>query len=264
MKALTEDAASSGPVSWWTAGDVLIVHMTHPPVNALGDAMLAGLADALSAFDASTAKVALIASAVPGFFAAGADIKRIAGGDRAAFAAYGHAMRTPMNRLASHRRPSIAVLEGRALGGGLELALAATLRVAARDALLGLPEVRLGLIPGAGGTQRLPRLVGRSNALQLMLTGAEISAARALEMGLVDRLSDPGQAFDDAMALATELAALPSAALDAIVRCVDDAADLPFARGLAVEADRINELFDTDDAREGIAAFLQRRAPKFG
>jgi len=240
-----------------------VIRLGSPPANAIGQPLLDGLSKALDAFDASSAKVLVVSSSIPGFFAAGADIKQMENGDRAAFEAFGVAFRKPLERLAAHSRPSIAVVEGLALGGGLELAMAATFRIAGDNALFTMPEVKLGLIPGAGGTQRLPRLVGRGNALQLMLLGNEISATEAAKMGLVDRVTHQGGALDAAMSVAEQLSEMPAAAMAAVMRCVDESADLPLSAGLAAEAVRINDLFDTADAREGISAFFQGRAPRY-
>ena len=255
--------AGDGPVSWETKGRVQVIRLGSPPANAIGQPLLDGLSSALDAFDTSSAKVLVVSSSTAGFFAAGADITQIENGDRAAFEAFGVAFRKPLERLAAHSRPSIAVVEGLALGGGLELAMAATFRIASDNALFTMPEVKLGLIPGAGGTQRLPRLVGRGNALRLMLLGDEISATEAAKMGLVDRVTHQGGALDAAMSLAEQLTEMPAAAMAAVMRCVDESADLCLSAGLAAEAVRINDLFDTADAREGISAFFQGRAPRY-
>jgi enoyl-CoA hydratase/carnithine racemase len=252
-----------GPVSWETKGRVQVIRLGSSPANAIGQPLLDGLSSALDAFDASSAKVLVVSSSIPGFFAAGADIKQIENRGRAAFEAFGVAFRKPLERLAAHSRPSIAVVEGVALGGGLELAMAATFRIAGDNALFSMPEVKLGLIPGAGGTQRLPRLVGRGNALRLMLLGNEISATEAAKMGLVDRVTHQGGALDAAMSLAEQLTEMPAAAMAAVMRCVDESADLSLSAGLAAEAVRINDLFDTADAREGISAFFQGRPPRY-
>src|SRR5258708_17022412 len=233
-----------GPVTWETKGRVQVIRLGSPPANAIGQPLLDGLSSALDAFDASSAKVLVVSSSIPGFFAAGADIKPMENGDRAAFEAFGVAFRKPLERLAAHSRPSIAVVEGLALGGGLELAMAATFRIAGDNALFTMPEVKLGLIPGAGGTQRLPRLVGRGNALRLMLLGNEISATEAAKMGLVDRVTHQGGALDAAMSVAEQLTETPAAAMAAVMRCVDESADLRLSEGLAAEAVRINDLFD--------------------
>ena len=132
-------------------------------------------------------------SAITGFFAAGADIKHMSAVDAASFREYGNALRAGLERLSALPMVSVAAIDGLALGGGLELAMACTMRVAATGARLGLPEVKLGLIPGAGGTQRLPRLVGRGRALDIMLTGRQVEADEAFWIGLIDRLAEPGE-----------------------------------------------------------------------
>jgi enoyl-CoA hydratase len=149
------------------------------------------------------------------------------------------------------------------LGGGLELAMACSLRVAGSSARLGLPEVKLGLIPGAGGTQRLPRLVGNGRALDIMLTGREVDAEEALRIGLVDRLVPGGTAVDAARALARELCAASSPAQRAVVRTVDAAYDRPLAEGLRYEAEQVQELFECGEATEGLRAFIDKRSPEF-
>jgi enoyl-CoA hydratase/carnithine racemase len=207
--------------------------------------------------------VLIIGSALDGFFAAGADIKLMATASPAEFAAYGEQLRDPLTRLATADKPSIAAIEGFALGGGLELALACTLRVGSRTARLGLPESKLGLIPGAGGTQRLPRLVGRGRALDIMLTARTIAAEEAHAIGLLDRLVEPGTAVTEAIALAATLCERSGAALTEIMRCVDDAQERPLTEGLAREAERVNQLFTGPQAQEGLTAFLQKRQPDY-
>ncbi len=160
-------------------------------------------------------------------------------------------------------RVSVAAIDGLALGGGLELAMACTLRVAGAGARMGLPEVKLGLIPGAGGTQRLPRLVGRGRALDIMVTGREVDAEEALRIGLVDRLVPTGTAVAAARELARELCACSSPAQRAVVRAVDAAYDRPLAEGLRYEAEQVQEVFERGEALEGIRAFIDKRAPEF-
>lgn len=253
-----------GPISWGEQGRAFVVHLERPPANALGTPTVEGLGAALDAFDRSTARALVVASALPGFFAAGADIRQMSGASPEDFAAYGKALRAPMERLAAHDRPSIAVVEGRALGGGLELALATTLRIGSTDARLGLPEARLGLIPGAGGTQRLPRLIGRGRALEIMLRAREVRADEAAAIGLLDLVVASGTALDAALSWVDELARNSPAALTAIMRCVEEADDRPLAEGVAGEAERVNGLFAGPEAREGLAAFLEKRAPEYG
>ncbi|MCW2759485.1 MAG: enoyl-CoA hydratase, partial [Nocardioidaceae bacterium] len=193
-------------VSWRTASPgVWVVTLDKPPANALGPAILDGLHAVVDAAEAAgDVKVMVVASAIDGFFAAGADIKHMATIDVDSFMAYGDAMRAANDRLAAAPWISIAAVDGLALGGGLELAMACTMRVSGPRGSFGLPEVKLGLIPGAGGTQRLPRLVGRGRALDIMLTARQVPAEEALAIGLVDRVVD-GDVVEAALAMAGEL-----------------------------------------------------------
>ncbi|HET6190169.1 MAG TPA: enoyl-CoA hydratase-related protein, partial [Trebonia sp.] len=181
------------------------VSMASPPANALSVPLLDGLHAALDAAEAAgNVKVMIVSSALDGFFAAGADIKHLAKIDAESFAGYGAQMRAVNDRIAAGPWLSVAAVGGLALGGGLELAMACTLRVSGPRARYGLPEVRLGLIPGAGGTQRLPSLVGRGRALDIMLTARQVPADEALAIGLVDRLTE-GDVTVEALTLAGEL-----------------------------------------------------------
>ena len=243
------------------------VQLHGPPANALALPLVDGLDRALDEFDKSPARVLVITSALDGFFAAGADIKLMSAlanaVDTAKFMKYGNRLRGALDRLAGSDRPSVAAIEGLALGGGLELALAATMRVGSRSAQLGLPESKLGLIPGAGGTQRLPRVVGRGRALDIMLTARNVPADEAYAMGLLDRLVEPGEAEKAALELAGQLATRSPAALTQVMRCVDDAFDLPLEEGKQREAERVTELFAGPEAREGLGAFIQKRRPDY-
>jgi enoyl-CoA hydratase len=250
-------------VSWTAEGPAFLVQLANPPANQLSPPLVAGLAAAVAEFEASAARVLILHSALDGFFMAGGDIKFMSSADPAGFEAYSAALRTAFDRIAGLDRPSIAVIEGRALGGGLELALACTMRIGSASARLGVPESKLGLIPGAGGTQRLPRLVGRGRALDMMLTGRQVSVDEALAIGLLDRVTEPGGALALAVQLGGQLGAMSRPALEAVLRSVDDAADLPLARGMAAEAARVTELFDSPDGREGLAAFVAKRPASF-
>jgi enoyl-CoA hydratase len=250
-------------VTWQPAAPgVWNITMASPPANALSVPLLDGLHAALDAAQAGGVKVIVLSSAVDGFFAAGADIKHLAAIGAASFTAYGDQMRAVNDRLAAAPFLSVAAVDGLALGGGLELAMAATMRVSGPRARYGLPEVKLGLIPGAGGTQRLPRLVGRGRALDIMLTARQVPAAEALAIGLVDRLTG-GDVAEAALALAGELAAVSLPAQRAAVAAVDAALDLPLDAGLGFEAARVQALFEHGEAAEGIAAFTEKRPPRF-
>jgi enoyl-CoA hydratase/carnithine racemase len=252
-------------VSWEPAGrGVLRIILQRPPANALGVPLIEGLNQALNVASADAGvKVLVVESGVPGFFAAGADIRHMAAADGAAFAGYGDALRAVLGRFAGPERISIAAVEGLALGGGLELALACTLRVAGAQARFGLPEVKLGLIPGAGGTQRLPRLVGRGRALDIMLTGRQVGAEEAFAIGLVNRLAASGAAGAEALALAGELSRLSRPAQQAVIRTVDASEQTSLPDGLAYEAEQVQGLFETGEAKEGLNAFLEKRPPDF-
>ena len=239
-------------------GAVTHAVMERPPANALGRPLIEGLEHVLDVFlDRDDAKVLVISSAIPGFFAAGADLKYISTLDADGFRNYRDDLRAPMERLAGCRRPSIAAIDGLALGGGLELAMACTLRFATPDSRLGLPEVKLGLIPGAGGTQRLPPLVGAGRALKMMLSGAEVDGREAAAIGLVDELCEDGHVVEAALAFGARLAQWPAASMSEIIASVNAAVLTP-QRGMAVEGMAVADLYAGGHADAGITAFLEK------
>src|SRR5271166_782181 len=251
-------------VTWNRDGAIVEIVLDRPPANALGLEIISGFHTAMDYAQAVEAKVLVVASAVDGFFAAGADIKHMSAIDPASFREYGDALRGALERLAALPLVSVAAVDGLALGGGLELAMACTLRVGAARARLGLPEVKLGLIPGAGGTQRLPRLIGRGRALDLMLTGRQIEADEAYWTGLIDRLAEPDTtARATAWQLARELAAASTPAQLAVVRTVDAAYDRPLPEGLRFEVEQVQDLFERGEAAEGLRALIEKRTPEF-
>lgn len=238
------------------------VTLDRPPANALGVPILEGLHAAIDAAErAGDVKVMIVTSALDGFFAAGADIRHMSSIDAESFMAYGDTMRAVNDRLAGAPWVSIAAVDGLALGGGLELAMACTMRVSGPRGRFGLPEVKLGLIP-AGGTQRLPRLVGRGRALDIMLTARQVRAGEALAIGLVDRLAD-GNVVKEALVLAAELVTSSLPAQLAVVRAVNAAFELPPDEGFRCEALLEQGLFTGGEAAEGIRAFIAKRSPDF-
>lgn len=258
-------AESEGDVvSWHTESPgVVVVVLENPPANALGLALLNGVHAAIdAALEAGNVKAMIVTSRLAGFFAAGADIKHLSSIDADSFTAYGDQMRAVNDRLASAPWISIAAVDGLALGGGLELAMACTLRVAGVEGKFGLPEVKIGLIPGAGGTQRLPRLVGRGRALDIMLTGRQVGAEEAYRIGLVERIVS-GDVLEGALDLAKGLVKASLPAQLAVVRTVDAAFDLPLADGAQFEVDQEQGLFEHGEAAEGITAFVEKRKPNF-
>ena len=251
-------------VSWEDAADgVLVVTMDRGPANALGPAVVDGLDAALDEAARRGTRVVVLTSALPRFFVAGADIGHMSTIDAGSFAAYGDRLREVLDRFGTPELFSIAAVEGLALGGGLELAMACTLRVSGADARFGLPEVSLGLIPGAAGTQRLPRLVGRGRAIDIMATARQVPADEAAAIGLVDRLVPAGEARTAAVELASGIRGKSRPALAALLRCVDAAFDRPLADGTQVEREQVEGLFQHGEAREGLAAFVEKRAPDF-
>ena len=196
-------------------------------------------------------------------FAAGADIRELAAFTPEEAGAYARRGQQVFDMFERMGKPVIAAINGYALGGGCELAMACTLRLAADTAQFAMPEVNLGLLPGFAGTQRLPRLVGRAHALDLMLTGRQITAAAALEIGLVNRVVPPSSLPTEAMSLAEALAAKAPLAMRSIIDAVYRGSELPLGEGARVEAELFAAAAATSDMREGVSAFLARRKPVF-
>ncbi len=243
---------------------VEILVLKNPPVNALSTALLADLERAVGALATDPKVRAVVLTGEGQYFSAGADLKEMATLDLASaprIVREGHAL---LERLAGLPVPVVAAINGLALGGGLELALACDLRIAGESAKLGAPEVNYGLMPAYGGTQRLPRLVGLPKAKELVFTGAMISAAEALRIGLVNRTVPAGQELRAARDLAHTIGQRAPRAVRAAKRAMAEGIEGPLARGLENEAHLFEtEVLPSEDLAEGIAAFLERRPPKF-
>ena len=231
-------------------------------LNALSFALIRELARAFYEVAASDARALLVTGAGPKAFCAGADIKELTGrplADQKRGAEIGQATFAKLDRLPM---PSVAIVNGYAFGGGLELALACTFRLATRNAKMAFPEIKLGLIPGYGGTQRLPRVVGEARALEMIMTGRTVDAEEAVRLGLVNRLLD-GDPVAASVAFAREFSghSLPvlGFARDAVARALDT----PLAEGLKIEADLSTLAFQTGDAAEGMSAFMEKRKARF-
>ena len=190
-------------------------------------------------------------------FAAGADIKAMAELDGTSMVAWGRELTTSFTHVAKIPKPVIAAITGYALGGGLELALCADFRVVGASAKIGQPEIQLGVIPGAGGTQRLARLVGPAKAKDLVFTGRHVGAEEALELGLVDAVVPDEEVYATALAMGRRFAAGPPRALAAAKRAIDEGLDLPLDEGLTLESRLFAELFDTEDQTTGMRTFLE-------
>lgn len=244
---------------------VATITLNRPDVhNAMNDAMRRELTQCFTALaEDDDVRVIVVTGAGARAFSAGADIREFVE-PSIPVALREHRRRVDFRAVMDRcGQPIIAAINGYALGGGLELALACDLRIAAADAQLGLTEINLAIIPGGGGTQRLPRLVGRGKALEMILTGARIGAEEALRIGLVEHVVDRGQALGAATALARALAAKAPVALRYAKEAVVKGLALPLADGLRLENDLATLLRTTEDRVEGAKAFLEKRAPRW-
>jgi enoyl-CoA hydratase/carnithine racemase len=254
------DAGWEGePVKLDTRGEVAILWLDNPPANALAPAVVEALERAWKELEGS-ARAMIVASPNPALFSAGADIKAFTQMDEASgrdLADRAHALFRAWER---SRVMTIAAVNGLALGGGCEIAMACDVRLAGYSASFGQPEIALGLIPGFGGTQRLPRLVGPAKALEMNTVGEPIAAEEAYEYGLVNRLTTDHELFDTALAWARKFAGQAPIALEQVKR-VSHAGDLD--EGIEAEKAGFVEALTSEDAREGISAFLAKRKPEF-
>ncbi|HZQ58147.1 MAG TPA: enoyl-CoA hydratase/isomerase family protein [Acidimicrobiales bacterium] len=234
-------------------------------LNAIGTETIAALRAAVREIAADPAVRSVVVTGEGRVFCAGADIAEFSSFTEAReFEAFITDMAGAFSALSALPKPSVAAVNGHALGGGLELALACDLRVASAGALLGVPEVKLGLLPGATGTARLTRMLAPGVAKQLLMTGEPVTADEALRLGLVNQVAEDGPAAVAlALDLARRLAALPTGALAAAKRLVDDGAELSLDDAIALERDSVSQLFATPDREEGVAAFLGKRPPRF-
>jgi enoyl-CoA hydratase/carnithine racemase len=239
------------------------IRLERPPMNALNVQVQEELRAAALAVTADTRIAAVVVYGGPKVFAAGADIKEMADMSYVDMAARAGALSSAFDAVARIPKPVVAAITGYALGGGCELALACDWRVVADDAKLGQPEIKLGIIPGAGGTQRLARLVGPAKAKDIIFSGRMVDAEEALAIGLADRVCAADMVYDQAKALVASYVNGPAQALRAAKAAIDGGLDRDLAAGLAWESQLFAALFATEDRREGMTAFVERRRPKF-
>ncbi|MCS7006224.1 MAG: enoyl-CoA hydratase-related protein [Thermoleophilia bacterium] len=257
-----------GFVSSERDGAVALVTIDHPPVNALSAALLEELEAEIEELDADEGVRAIVLrGAGEKAFVAGADISEFPALREAAHEAHEQGSARGIQKLGARmdaaRTPFVAAIHGFCLGGGLELALCCDIRVASEDAQLGQPEIKLGLIPGGGGTQRLPRLVGIGRALLLNLTGDFIDARTAYEWGLVERVVPRDHLLEEAHLIARTIAERSPHAVAVLRELARTTRDLPLEEGLRREADGFRRCLASEDGAEGVAAFLEKRAPRF-
>lgn len=241
---------------------VALLRIDRPQArNALSEPVRRALVEHLAAFAADPEVRVAVLTGSRDIFAAGADLTELANlgsADMMERREHGY-----WDAIAAFPKPLIAAVEGSALGGGCELAMHADIVVVGETARIGQPEVRVGIMPGGGGTQRLPRLVGKHRAMLMLLTGRPVSGSEAVAMGLASRAVPDGGALDEALAIARAVAVLPPIALAAIKKTVLAGLDRPLDEGLALERRAVAELFDTADQKEGMRAFLDKRPPRF-
>ena len=246
-----------------TEGSVGVIRLDRPKMNALNVQVQRELHEAADQVSADESVRAVVIWGGERVFAAGADIKEMQDMSYADMAQHSVRLQNAFKALAGIPKPVIAAITGYALGGGCELALTADFRVAAEDAKLGQPEILLGLIPGAGGTQRLPRLVGPAKAKDLIFSGRQIDAAEALAIGLVDRVVPAAEVYKTAVEWAGTFAGGPALALKAAKEAVDHGLEVDLDTGLEIERLQFTGTFATDDRTEGMRAFVAKEKPGF-
>ena len=241
---------------------IAVVTLNRPPANAISEELIRELNVALNELQGDAAvRSVVITGSGDRIFCGGADLaSAFAGGDVEAFIRFGNSVMRKMERFP---KPIIAAINGHAMGGGCEIAMACHLRLLKETARMGQTESNLGIIPGYGGTQRLPRLIGRTKALEFLLLGTQIPAAECLSLGLVNRLCKDGETLNDAKALARQLAKRAPLATAGIIRAVDEGLESPMARSIDVEIDAFMPTLRSEDAAEGIQAFFAKREPEF-
>ncbi|MBI3629539.1 MAG: enoyl-CoA hydratase/isomerase family protein [Candidatus Rokubacteria bacterium] len=239
-----------------------VVTLNRPPANAISEQLVRDLDAAMTELAADGAvRSVIVTGAGDKIFCAGADLgSAFSGGTVEDFIRFGNGVLRKIERFG---KPVIAALNGHALGGGCEIAMACHLRILKETARMGQTESNLGIIPGYGGTQRLPRLIGRTKALEYMILGTQIPAPECLALGLVNKLSKDGETLNEAKAMARLIARRPPVATRLIIRAVDEGLDADIDQGLAAETRAFLEVLKTEDAGEGIQAFFQKREPQF-
>jgi enoyl-CoA hydratase/carnithine racemase len=256
---------SDSVVTFSKSGAVGTIMLDRPPANSYEIGFmrqLNGSIDAAAADD--EVKVVILQSASEKFFSAGADIKAFMANDSAANMEMIHFAHAALEKMAASYKIFIAAINGHAMGGGLEMALACDLRYAGEGRYrLGLPEVSLGLLPGNGGTQRLPRLIGDNKALEMMITGETVAPEEAHRLGIVNKLFPAETLMEETLAYAEKLAAGPTLAIGAIKKSVYQGSSMNLSEALALERELIAPLFDSQDAAEGFAAFGEKRPPVY-
>jgi enoyl-CoA hydratase len=239
-----------------------IITLNRPPANAISEPLMRELNAALNAVESDdTVRAVIITGAGDRIFCAGADLgSAFSGGDVDTFIRFGNAV---VRRIERFPKPVIAAMNGHALGGGCEIAMACHFRLLKETARMGQTESNLGITPGFGGSQRLPRLVGRTKALEFLILGTQVPAPECRALGLVNRLTREGETLNDARALAREIAKRPPVATRLIIEAVDEGLEAPIDKAIDIEVRAFLRSLKTEDASEGIQAFFAKREPSF-
>uniref|UniRef100_A0A6N2MTP3 Enoyl-CoA hydratase n=1 Tax=Salix viminalis TaxID=40686 RepID=A0A6N2MTP3_SALVM len=232
--------------------------------NSIGKEMLRGLRNAFETIESDeSAQVVLICSSVPKVFCAGADLKERKTMTPSEVQNFVNSLRSTFSFIEALRVPTVAVIEGVALGGGLEMALSCDLRICGEDAVLGLPETGLAIIPGAGGTQRLPRLVGKSRAKELIFTGRKIGGREAMPMGLANYSVPAGEAHSKALEIAREIIQKGPIAIRMAKKAINEGLEIDLPSALELEEECYEQILNTKDRLEGLTAFAEKRKPSY-
>lgn len=239
-----------------------LITLNRPPANAISEALITEVNAALTSVQTDeSVRAVILTGAGDKIFCGGADLgSAFSGGDVEQFIRFGNSV---MRKIERFPKPVIAAINGHAMGGGMEIAMACHLRLMKESARMGQTESNLGIIPGYGGTQRLPRLIGRTKALEFLLLGIQVPAPECLALGLVNRLSKEGETLNDAKALARQLGKRAPLATAAIIKAVDEGLEAPMAKSIDIELEQFLPTLRSEDAAEGIQAFFAKREPQF-
>jgi enoyl-CoA hydratase len=243
---------------------IAIVRLNRPPVNSLNVRAYGDIYDVFCELEKDeSVKAVVLTAAGDKAFAAGLDVKEVAGKSIPDYFAFGRISRMCLDKVASIDKPTIAAVFGFVFGGGCELALACDLRIAATDASIGCPEVNLGIIPGSGGTQRMPRLIGVAKAKELLFMGDTVSGEEACRIGLVNKVVAKDALLDEAKAWAKKLASKPRVALSLLKSAIDNGINMDLQSAITYENDCFVITYVSEDGREGFQAFTEKRKPVF-
>jgi enoyl-CoA hydratase len=254
-------------VFWSISNSIATITIDNPPVNVMDANVCEQLSHAVDEIKADAAvKAVILTGAGEKVFVAGGDIKSFPdwmgiGIEEAKQKSLW--LQAPLNKLEQLPIPTIAAINGAAFGGGCELALSCDMRIAEEHAKIGLPEIKLGLFPGAGGTQRLPRLIGKARAKEMIFTGEPLTAEEAKQIGLVNHVVPRGKALEKAIEIAERITRFSLPALTFAKRSIDDGYERTLEEGLVIEAEYFGHVFQTKDVKEGVEAFIQKREPVF-